>query len=59
MTNREEFFSYLSEASKIVEQWPEWKKGGLRTTRNQYISRKDHTALKTRGYAIFAKNKLG
>ncbi|MGV8002331.1 hypothetical protein QPK14_09515 [Photorhabdus temperata subsp. temperata] len=58
MTEKEEFLAYLAEMGKIIEKWPDWKKVGLRTPRNPYIPRKDKIIPKTRGYAIFAKNKL-
>lgn len=28
-TARQQFFAFLSNASKIVDSWPEWKKAGL------------------------------
>ncbi|OCA54050.1 hypothetical protein [Photorhabdus namnaonensis] len=55
MTKREEFLAYLNEASKIVEQWPDWKKGGLRTYRNLQTSDEN----KSKDYATDeAENKL-
>ncbi|WP_161804207.1 hypothetical protein [Photorhabdus heterorhabditis] len=53
MTKKEEFLAYLSEASKIVEQWPDWKKGGLKTHRNLQTSGKD----KSKTYVIDENKK--
>ncbi|MFD0707956.1 hypothetical protein [Photorhabdus akhurstii] len=58
MTEREEFLAYLAEMRKVVEQWPDWKKVGLRTPRNPHISRRDNIALKPGGDETFTKNKL-
>uniref|UniRef100_UPI0036DA0797 hypothetical protein n=1 Tax=Photorhabdus sp. RM322S TaxID=3342825 RepID=UPI0036DA0797 len=49
MTKREEFLAYLSEASKIVEQWPDWKKGGLKYFRNPQTSGKNRLKDYTTG----------
>ncbi|MER2472905.1 hypothetical protein [Photorhabdus laumondii] len=48
MTEKEEFLAYLAEMSKVVEQWPDWKKVGLRTPRNllqvsRSLNHKDYT----------------
>ncbi|MCT8343724.1 MULTISPECIES: hypothetical protein [Photorhabdus] len=55
MTKREEFLAYLNEASKIVEQWPDWKKGGLKSFRNPQTSGEDKSKVYTTDEA---KNKL-
>ncbi|MBS9440191.1 hypothetical protein [Photorhabdus heterorhabditis] len=61
MTEKEEFLAYLAETSKIVEQWPDWKKVGLRTPRNLLkVSRRDYIVLNSKDYTIGeAENKLG
>ncbi|MCC8458363.1 MULTISPECIES: hypothetical protein [Photorhabdus] len=48
MTEKEEFLAYLAEMSKVVDQWPDWKKVGLRTPRNllqvsRSLNPKDYT----------------
>ncbi|MBS9439516.1 hypothetical protein EAE91_20935 [Photorhabdus noenieputensis] len=58
MTEKEEFLAYIAEMRKIVEQWPDWKKVGLRTPRNPYISGRDNIALKPGDHEAVTKNKL-
>ncbi|MCA6221186.1 hypothetical protein [Photorhabdus antumapuensis] len=60
MTEKEEFLAYVAEMKKIVEQWPDWKKVGLRTPRNLLrVSRRDNIVPNPEGYTTDeAKNKL-
>ncbi|TDB48168.1 hypothetical protein [Photorhabdus khanii] len=50
MTEKEEFLAYVAEMKKIVEQWPDWKKVGLRTPRNPHMFRRDNIVPNPKDY---------
>lgn len=55
MHKNQDFIKYLSEASKTVAQWPEWKKSGSDATLSQHVE--NAKIKKSNGIAVLANLK--
>ncbi|NUL37863.1 hypothetical protein [Kosakonia sacchari] len=56
MSKNQEFINYLSEASRTVAEWPQWKKNGSDATVSQNKVKEDNS--KTAGKAVFVTSRI-